>query len=141
MQACGVRKRSGKPLLLIESNRINDERVALPPADGMPEERRPQILTRWMRAAVQVDDAPGVRPGDVQQKDALQLRDIDDFKTGSVEESRPAGRLAADQRRIQVGGRRAVLIQRARPVLKRNVGSARKPAESRADLPIPFLIL
>src|SRR5687768_5762901 len=141
MQLFGVRKRSGKPLLLVESDRINDERVALPPADGMAEERRPQIVTRWMWAAVQVDDTPRVRPGDVQQKDALQLRGVDNLKPGSVEESRPAGRFAPDKRRIQVGGGRAVLVERARPVLKRNICGARKPAQSRADLPVPFLIL
>src|SRR6185436_4976173 len=87
MQLFGVRKRSRKPLLLVESDRIDDERLAVPPANRMAEERRAQILTRWMGASVHIDDAPRVRSGDIQQKDALQLRDVDDFKAGSIEES------------------------------------------------------
>src|SRR6185436_16246336 len=106
----------------------------------MAEERRPQRLTRWMGASVHVDDAPRVRAGDVQQEDALLFGYVDDLKTRSVEKPRAAGRLAANERRIQVGGGRAVLIERARPVLKGNVRRARKPAKSGPDLPIPFLI-
>src|SRR5688572_24706062 len=107
----------------------------------MAEVRRPQGLTRRMGASVQIDHTPRMRPRNVQQEDALQLRGIDDLETRSVEESRSAGRFAADKRRIQVRGGRAVLIKRARPVLKRNVGGAREPTEPRADLPIPLLIL
>src|SRR2546430_2225687 len=107
--------RAGHPLLLVESDCIDDQRVAFPVPDGMTEKCRSQIVTRGMRTAIHVDHAPGVRACNVEDENTLELRCFDDFKTRRVEERGSRGWLAADERWIQIRSRRSILIQRSRP--------------------------
>jgi hypothetical protein len=127
------------PLFLVEAHRIDDERIAVPAADGVAEIGRPQI--GWMLTGIGVDHAPRVWSGDVEDEDALLLRDLDDLEAGGVEESRSAGGLTADERGIEVGARLAIVVECLRPRLKRHVSRAWRAAEAGTDLPVALLIL
>src|SRR4026209_1126344 len=94
-----------------------------------------------MLTAIGVDRAPRVRSGDVEDEDALLLRDFDDLEAGGVEESRSARGLTADERGIEVGARLAIVVERLRPPLKRHVSRAWRPAQAGTDLPVALLIL
>src|SRR6478609_7243640 len=58
MQLLGVRRSTSiEPELVVEADGVDDERVALPPADGMPQPRWNEALR--MFTAIHVDDAMG----------------------------------------------------------------------------------
>src|SRR5690242_5398192 len=82
-----------------------------------------------------------MRAGDVEDEDSLLFRNLDDLEARGVEETGSTGRLAADQWRIQVGARLAIIIESACPRLERDVRRTRCAAKTRANLPIAFLIL
>ena len=82
------------PEALVEADRIDHQRVALPPADRVAVVGRRQIL--GVLAAVHVDRAEGMRAADVEDVGHLLVRELDEF--GSVRRqplARPARRLAA----------------------------------------------
>src|SRR5258706_9395279 len=93
-----------------------------------------------MRAPVHVDDAPGVRPGDVEDVDLLLVGHVDDFKSRRVEESGSARRLAAQEGRKQIFLRVPDRRERTRPRRERNVSPARNPAETGTNFPVTFLV-
>src|SRR5687767_11799104 len=94
-----------------------------------------------MRSAVRVDHAPRMCSRDVEDEDALLLGDLDDLEAGRVEEPRPAGGLAADERGIEIGARLSIVVERFSPRLERHVGCSRRAAEAGPDLPVALLIL
>src|SRR5262245_66636557 len=51
VQLLGRRIRPDDPLLLVEADGVDHERVAVPAADGVTEIRRAQVVTARMRAA------------------------------------------------------------------------------------------
>src|SRR6185312_1456106 len=88
-----------EPEPLVEADRVDDERVAVPVPDRVPVPARLEILR--MLAPVQVDDAPAMRRADVQEQDFLRLRQIDDLDAiRCVPETRAAGGFAA---RVRIG--------------------------------------
>ena len=115
MKLLGRRIRSGDPLLLVESDRVDDQRIPLPMTDGMAQERRSQIITRWMLASIHIDHTPGMRARNIQDENALQVGRVDNLKTRRIEKCRSCARLAVDQWRVQVVAGSPILIQRSRP--------------------------
>src|SRR6478736_661343 len=79
-----------------------------------------------------------MRPGDVEDEDALLVRSVDDVEPGRVEEARSTRRHAAHGWRIEIDPRRPVLLQCARPRLERHVARSRIATEARTHFPVPF---
>src|SRR6185312_4601795 len=138
VELVGGRIRARDPLLLVEPDGVDDERVPAPAADRVAEIGGPEAGR--MRAAVHVDHAPRVRARDVDDVDLLLFRALDDLESRSGEESVARGRLAADERRIQIVLRRSELLERPRPRLRGDVVAARHAAETRTDLPVAFVL-
>src|SRR5262249_49488008 len=113
--------RSYDPLLLVEANRIHNQGVAFPLADGVAEICRPKVIPCGMRTPIGIDHAPRMGTGNAENKDALQFRNVDDLKTRRVEHCRAGPRLAADEWRIEIGLGRAVIVERFGPRLERHV--------------------
>jgi hypothetical protein len=51
-----------------------------------------------MRTAIHVDDAPRMRPGDIQDEETLELGHVHELESGRVEEGRSGSRLTIHQR-------------------------------------------
>src|SRR5262249_985535 len=93
-----------------------------------------------MRTSIHINHAPRVRTGNVEDKNALELRRFHDLKAWRVEERGSRRGLATNEWRVQIRSRSAVLIQRSCPRLERNVGSPRQTTEARTHFPIAFLV-
>src|SRR6516225_3008492 len=93
-----------------------------------------------MRTPIHIDNAPRMRPRNVENENTLELRRFDDFETGCVEKRRACGGFATHQWRIQIRSRLPVLIQRSSPWLKWNVGRPRHTAEARPNFPVAFFV-
>ena len=65
---------------LIESDGVDDERIAFPVADRVPHVGRVPVVARRMRPSVHEDFAPAARTTSGQDEDTLQLRLIDDLE-------------------------------------------------------------
>ena len=106
-----------EPEAFVEPNGVDDQRVPLPPADGMAVVGRREI--RRVRPAIRVDGPVGVWATDVEDVDALQLGELDDLDTVR-REKRPcdAGRLAPRMRLQLI--RVAIGQERGRPWLQGN---------------------
>jgi hypothetical protein len=76
-----------------------------------------------------------VRSGDVEDKDTLEFRNIDDLESGRIEEQRSAGGLASYQRRKDVRGH-PIIVKILGPRLERYVIRTRKSSERRLDFPV-----
>src|SRR5436190_24158948 len=105
----------GHPRLLIESHGVDDESVALPLARGMAEERGSQCIARGMWTPIHVNHAPGMRACDVEHEDRLEFRNFHELKTGCEKKRWSAARFAIGLRRIEIGLRSTILIQRSSP--------------------------
>src|ERR1017187_1235425 len=86
MQLRGIGIRADGPLFLVEADGVDHERVALPVADGVAEEGGAKVGCGGMRAAIRVDDAPGMRAGDVEDENLFLFRNVDKFEAGRSEE-------------------------------------------------------
>src|SRR5688572_32999422 len=85
---------------------------------------------RRVRSAVGVDDAEGVRSADIEDQNAPQLGKLDELDAvRRLELTRDARRLAAGMRLEPVGF--AILVERARPRLKRYVRRDRRQHDPR----------
>src|SRR6266850_7101029 len=89
-----------QPLFLVETYGVDHQRVTFPLAGGVTQIGRAQIITGWVRASVHVNDPPGMRSGDVEYEDTLQLRHIYNLKPRCIKERRSTARLAAYQRGV-----------------------------------------
>ena len=122
------------PEAFVVADGVDDQRVAFPPADGVAVEGRIEI--RRMRAAVHVDRPVRVRAADVEDENALNLRQLDELDAVRRQElAHEARRLAARVRLELV--LLAIVEQRLRPRLERytarcdrtlwNAAAAREP--------------
>ena len=75
-----------------------------------------------------------------ENENALEVRNVYEFKTRRIEERGAARRLASDQRGILAVTCRPVVVHGFRPWLKRHIGSARETAEAWADFPVALLV-
>src|SRR5688572_29385995 len=95
------------PHLFVEPDRIDDKGVAFPAADGMPVIGRDQVLGMFLQ--VHSDDPEGMRPPDVHDENALEIRHIKNlYSVGSGELSRATGRFAS---RVGFHGVRTAIIR------------------------------
>src|SRR5262252_9461494 len=102
MRAFARRIGPGDPLLLVQPDGVDDERVAVPAPSRMAQVCRPELGRRWMFSTVHVDDSPRMRSGDVEEVDLLLVGDVHDLESWRVEEAGTRRRLAPDQRRIEI---------------------------------------
>ena len=107
-----------EPERFVEADGVDDERVALPPADRVTVEARRQVSR--VRPPVHVDGPIGVRSADVEDVDPLHFRQLDELDAVRRQElTRDPGRLAARVRLQLV--LLPVVVDRSRPRLKRHV--------------------
>src|SRR4030095_237041 len=57
---------AGEPLLFVEADCVNDERVTFPFAHGVSQVRRTQRIACRMRPSIHIDHSPGMRASDIQ---------------------------------------------------------------------------
>src|SRR5690606_14426879 len=82
-----------EPEAFVEARAVDDERIALPPADRVAVIARREI--GGVRASVHVHGAEGVRPADIEDVEPLLVGQIDELDTVRRQElPRRAGRLA-----------------------------------------------
>src|SRR5690242_12606147 len=93
-----------------------------------------------MRAAIDVNDTPGMRAGDVEDQNFLLLGDLDNFESGSVEKCGAGRRLTGNQRRVLGVGSLAIRVDGSGPILKGHLIGSGHAAEARPDLPVAFLL-
>src|SRR5262249_45016432 len=112
----------------IETNRIDDKRIAFPLSSGVPIIARLEIF--GMRAAVHIDRAERMRTADIHDEDSLQIVHFNELDTiWSQKLARPAGRFAAGMRLELIGT--PVREQGTCPILERKFVRLRRPRFTR----------
>ena len=110
------------PRLLIEADDVDDERVAVPVADGVTEIRRIQRVAVGMRPSIHVDLTPDMGGSLEHHDDALLFGDLDDFhRVRSGHQARAAGRQAVPFRIVFRLVLRVVVVDGRGPRLERHL--------------------
>src|ERR1043166_5009879 len=134
----GRRVPAGDPLLFVETDGVDGERVAVPSSDRVAEVRRPE--TCGMLAAVHVNDAPRMRTGDVEDIHLLLFGYFHYLEARSSEEPVARGRLAPHEGWVEIVFGVSELLQRTRPRLRGDLVASRHPAEAWPYFPVAFVL-
>src|SRR5687768_229011 len=120
MHVAGMRQATpDKPEFLIEANGVDDERLALPVADGVTEITGIQLLFRRMFSAGLHGDPAPVPVLPIDDEDPTELRLIDELHPiRNRKESHPTRRLTPRVRIVQPTSRSAVVVKSSGPVLE-----------------------
>src|SRR5688500_11216255 len=111
-----------EPELLVEAYGVDDERVAFPVTDRIAEIAGDQIVFGRMLAPRFHRDPAPVPVFPIDDEDALQLGLIDELHAvRHGEKPHPSRRLAARMRIVEPAPRAAVVVQRPRPLLERDL--------------------
>ena len=121
------------PGRLVEADDVDDERVPLPPAHRVPQERGVQGVALGMGAPVHVDLAPDVGGALEDHDDALLLGELDDLHRVRRRHHAGAPRGQAVALGVVLGQvLRVVVVERGRPRHERDVGLGRGPSAGAA---------
>src|ERR1017187_8145429 len=107
-------------------------------ADGVAEEGGAKVGSGGMRATIHVDDAPGMRAGDVEDENLFLFRNVDKFEAGSVKERRAGSGFAGDKRGILRIGCLAVIVNGFGPGLKGNGPGGTEATGAGEGFPVAF---
>src|SRR5437867_12708889 len=117
MKLLGMRRSiSIEPEFFIEADRVHNQRVSLPVTDGMSVIARFEI--RRMRTSIHKNGSETMRPADVHDEHALQIRHVYKLDAIGCEKlPRSARRLAT---RVWLKSVAPILVHFPRPRLERN---------------------